>query len=57
MAPLAKRVAAWDRLANELDAEKLETITQEIPFAEALVKAPDILAGQVRGRMVVNVNA
>ena len=57
MAPLEKRVAAWDRLAHELDARKLETITQEISLAEALVKAPDILAGKIRGRLVVNVNA
>lgn len=57
MAPLAKRVAAWQRLANELDVEKLATITQEITLAEALIKAPDLLAGKVRGRLVVNVNA
>jgi acrylyl-CoA reductase (NADPH) len=56
MAPKAKRIAAWDRLANELDAGKLATITQEITLAEALIKAPDILAGKVRGRLVVNVN-
>ena len=57
MAPLAKRVAAWQCLANELDMDKLATITQEISLAEALVKAPEILAGKVRGRLVVNVNA
>lgn len=57
MASKAKRIAAWDRLANELDAGKLATITQEITLAEALIKAPDILAGKVRGRLVVNVNA
>ena len=57
MAPLERRVAAWNRLAHELDARKLEAITQEISLAEALVKAPDILAGKVRGRLVVNVNA
>lgn len=57
MASKAKRIAAWDRLANELDAGKLATITQDITLAEALIKAPDILAGKVRGRLVVNVNA
>jgi acrylyl-CoA reductase (NADPH) len=50
-------VAAWERLANELDANKLETITQEIGLAQALVQAPELLAGKVRGRLVVNVNA
>jgi acrylyl-CoA reductase (NADPH) len=57
MAPLPKRVAAWERLANELDANKLETITQEIGLAQALARAPELLAGKVRGRLVVNVNA
>jgi acrylyl-CoA reductase (NADPH) len=55
MAPLAKRVAAWDRLASDLDLSKLDTITQEITLAQALVKAPEIIAGKVRGRLVVNV--
>jgi acrylyl-CoA reductase (NADPH) len=57
MAPLPKRVAAWERLANELDANKLETITQEIGLAQAIARAPELLAGKVRGRLVVNVNA
>jgi acrylyl-CoA reductase (NADPH) len=57
MAPLEKRVAAWARLAQELDGGKLAAITQEITLAEALTKAPEILAGKVRGRLVVNVNA
>jgi acrylyl-CoA reductase (NADPH) len=57
MAPLSKRVAAWERLASELDANKLETITQEIGLAEVLAHAPELLAGKVRGRLVVNVNA
>lgn len=57
MAPPARRVAAWQRLASDLDADKLASITQEITLAEALVRAPDILAGKVRGRLVVNVNA
>lgn len=57
MAPIAKRTEAWQRLANELDARKLAMITQEITLAEALIKAPDILAGRVRGRLVVNVHA
>jgi acrylyl-CoA reductase (NADPH) len=57
MAPLPKRVAAWERLANELDKNKLETITQEVGLAEAIALAPELLAGKVRGRVVVNVNA
>jgi len=57
MAPKAKRLAAWQNLATDLDPVKLDKITQEIPLAEALVKARDILEGKVRGRLVVNVNA
>jgi acrylyl-CoA reductase (NADPH) len=57
MAPKEKRIAAWNRLANELDAVKLATITQEITLAEALDNASEILAGKVRGRLVVNVKA
>jgi acrylyl-CoA reductase (NADPH) len=57
MAPAAKRIAAWQRLASDLDPAKLDAITSEITLAEALVRAPEILAGKVRGRLVVNVNA
>lgn len=57
MAPKARRLAAWKKLAKDVDADKLSRITQEITLAEALSKAPEILAGKVRGRLVVNVNA
>jgi acrylyl-CoA reductase (NADPH) len=57
MASLEKRQAAWQRLATDLDRAKLAAITKEVGLAEALAAAPDILAGKVRGRLVVNVNA
>jgi acrylyl-CoA reductase (NADPH) len=57
MAPKAVRLEAWSRLASDLDKAKLDAITTEISLAQAIVKAPEILAGQVRGRLVVNVNA
>ena len=57
MAPLGKRQAAWARLAKELDLAKLESLTQEIGLEAALQAGSDILAGKVRGRLVVNVNA
>lgn len=57
MAPKARRLAAWKKLAKDVDADKLSRITQEITLSEALSKAPEILAGKVRGRLVVNVNA
>ena len=57
MAPKGRRIAAWNALAAELDPAKLDAITHEIPLAGAIAAAPDILAGKVRGRLVVNVNA
>jgi acrylyl-CoA reductase (NADPH) len=57
MAPKERRIAAWSKLAKDLDAAKLERMTEEIPLAAALNKAHDILEGKVRGRLVVNVNA
>lgn len=57
MAPFAKRQAAWARLAQDLDLAKLEALTQEIGLDAAVKAGSDILAGQVRGRLVVNVNA
>jgi acrylyl-CoA reductase (NADPH) len=57
MAPFAKRQAAWARLAKDLDLAKLEALTQEIGLDAAVQAGADILAGQVRGRLVVNVNA
>jgi acrylyl-CoA reductase (NADPH) len=57
MAPLAKREAAWAQLASDLDRAKLAAITTEVTLAEAITCGEKILAGQVRGRVVVNVNA
>ena len=57
MAPLAKREAAWAQLASDLDRTKLAEITTEVTLAEAIACGEKILAGQVRGRVVVNVNA
>jgi acrylyl-CoA reductase (NADPH) len=56
MAPMTRREAAWDLLAAHLSAAKLSTITHEIPLAGAFDAARDILAGRVRGRIVVDVN-
>jgi len=57
MAPQPLRRAAWARLAQDLHLAKLETLTQEVPLAGALQAGADILAGRIRGRVVVNVNA
>ena len=57
MAPMALRTAAWARLARDLDLAKLESITREIALVDAVQAGADILAGRIRGRVVVNVNA
>ncbi len=56
MAPFAVRRAAWDRLARDLDLAKLEAITHEIGMADVVAAGAEILAGKVRGRLVVDVN-
>ena len=55
MCPLPKRQAAWKRLETGLDREKLAAMTTEIGLAEVIETAPSILAGGVRGRIVVNI--
>lgn len=55
MCPLDPRKAAWQRLASDLDRSKLSEITTEIPLAEVPEWGAKILAGQVRGRIVVKI--
>jgi acrylyl-CoA reductase (NADPH) len=55
LAPLPRRQQAWDRLARDLDAARLETITEEISLEQAPARAADLMAGQVRGRLVVKI--
>ncbi|MBI3530896.1 MAG: oxidoreductase [Burkholderiales bacterium] len=57
MAPLAKRQRAWDRLARDLDPALLERMIEEVPLEDAIAKAQQLMAGQVRGRVVVRVTA
>ena len=54
-ATMPLRLDAWARLARDLDPAKLAAITKEIPLAGAIPAASEILAGKVRGRLVVNV--
>jgi acrylyl-CoA reductase (NADPH) len=55
-APMDRRLEAWRRLARELDRAKLASMITDIGLAEAIAKAPDVIAGKVRGRLVVDVN-
>jgi len=56
-APMARRLAAWTRLASELPAEVLETNTETIALDAVTALAPRLLAGQVRGRVRVDLAA
>ena len=53
MAPLALRERAWSRLAQDLDAAKLDAITTEVPLSAAIDHAQRLMDGKVRGRIVV----
>jgi acrylyl-CoA reductase (NADPH) len=55
MAPIAKRERAWRRLARDLPPGKLADITRVEPMSKLVELAADILAGKVRGRVVVDV--
>lgn len=55
MAPKAKRERAWQRLAVDLDMKKLADITVTRPLLDVIALAPEILAGQVRGRVVLEI--
>jgi acrylyl-CoA reductase (NADPH) len=56
MAPLAVRKEAWERLGRDLEIAKLDAITREIPLSEAVAVGAELLAGKVRGRVVVDVS-
>jgi acrylyl-CoA reductase (NADPH) len=53
MAPLPRRQKAWARLAQNLDPTKLDAMIEEVPLAQAPARAADLMAGKVRGRVVV----
>ena len=55
MAPLARRQQAWQRLARDLDLVKLEAMITEIALDQAVAQAQALMAGQVRGRIVVKI--
>jgi acrylyl-CoA reductase (NADPH) len=55
--PRELRLAAWDRLARDLDLDLLDSLTTEIALGDAIDAGGRILAGTLRGRTVVNVRA
>ncbi len=57
MCPPAERKVAWARLATDLPKDKLDSMIREVPLGELLTLGGEILKGQVRGRIVVDVRA
>jgi acrylyl-CoA reductase (NADPH) len=55
MCPPERRRAAWARLARDLPADKLDRMTQIAPLGDVPALSQKILAGSVRGRVVVDV--
>src|SRR6202035_990084 len=55
MCPIELRKVAWSRLASDLDPGKLIEITHEIGLDEVIAAGARILAGEVRGRIVVKI--
>ena len=53
MQPYENRVATWNRIASDLPQDKLEEMTEVIGLEDVGKAAAEILAGQVRGRLVV----
>ncbi|WP_299818081.1 MDR family oxidoreductase [uncultured Roseibium sp.] len=57
MKPYDARLKAWERLAKDLPMDKLETVIQTATLEDLPRLGADILKGQVKGRVVVDVNA
>ena len=57
MQPYGNRVRAWERIARDLPMDKLEAMIRPAILSDLPGLGRDILKGQVRGRVVVDVNA
>jgi len=56
MCPMPRRIEAWGRLARDLDKARLARLTSTISFGQLPETAAAILAGTVRGRVVVAID-
>jgi acrylyl-CoA reductase (NADPH) len=56
LVPRERRERAWELLSRELDPAALESMIEEITLAQAIMRAPDVIAAKIRGRLVVDVN-
>lgn len=53
--PRSERTVAWQRLSSLAEPSWFQTIARDIPLGDAIPKADELLAGRVRGRLVVQV--
>jgi acrylyl-CoA reductase (NADPH) len=56
MAPTERRLTAWTRLSNDLEAAALDSIAAEVSLEESIAAAGQLMDGTVRGRIIVDVN-
>jgi len=56
MLPKAPREEAWRRLGSDLPLDKLDSTVSEAGLGDLMMLAPKILKGEIRGRVVVDVN-
>lgn len=56
MCPKGPRMAAWARLDRDLDRSLIAEIGHEVGLSEAIQAGSDIIAGKIRGRVLVDVN-
>ena len=54
--PRGKRIAAYEQLSKLLDLKTLDEISHEISLADSIEYAQKLMAGNVRGRLIVDVN-
>ena len=54
--PAERRTQAWNRLAQDLDTAKLDSMTDTIGLSDVPAAAAQILAGEIRGRVVIDVS-
>lgn len=56
MVPRERRERAWALLAREVPAATYDAVTEVIGLGDAIARAPDVVGGRIRGRLVVDVN-
>jgi acrylyl-CoA reductase (NADPH) len=55
--PYERRIEAWQRLPTQLNLDNLAFMTKEITLQESLAAASQLMQGQIRGRLIVDVNS